>query len=58
MVTGDLIFWCMLNIFYVLDGGGVGGLPFLVELTPEGGDSRVVRLQMSVTGGSQNQINC
>lgn len=29
-----------------LDGGG---LPFLVELTPEGGDSRAVRLQMSVT---------
>ena len=26
-----------------------GGLPFLVELTPEGGESRVVRLQMNVT---------
>ena len=26
-----------------------GGLPFLVELTPEGGENRVVRLQMNVT---------
>jgi len=28
---------------------GEGGLPFLVELTPEGGESRVFKLQMSVT---------
>jgi hypothetical protein len=33
-----------------------GGLPFLVELTPEGGDSRVVRLQMSVTGTARNPL--
>ena len=25
------------------------GLPFLVELTPEGGENRVARLQLSVT---------
>merc|ERR1719193_588414 len=29
--------------------GGREGLPFLVELTPEGGENRVARLQLSVT---------
>jgi hypothetical protein len=39
-----------LILMFVLLCAEGGGLPFLVELTPEGGDSRAVRLQMSVTG--------
>ena len=53
---GDIVWYLCWNIDTFLDPGCFSfthpireGLPFLVELTPEGGENRVARLQLSVT---------